>query len=220
MAIVNGPYIPLSNLVLMADPRNSKCYSGAGTAATNQVDNLGMTLASIGYNGGYWTNAQAGAIQTNASYSLSLSSGFTAIQWLRLDASFGRVGGTFSYTSGANAINFYMGGSQNMRWETYLTGGDLLSNQIIPLNTWFMIAGSFSGTGSAGGSGTSKIYYNGNLDNSGTLAGTASGSAAIQIGVHSGPCYGTIGPTLFYNRALSDTEVKNCFHAYRTSFGL
>lgn len=214
--IVNGPYVPLTGLVLMADPRNSKCYSGAGTAAYNQVDNGALTLSSIGYNGGYWTNAAAGAV-VSGTYNLSLSSGYTVIQWLNLTTT---SGGFFSYTSGSNAINLYAGGSTQMRWETYLTGGDLNSNTLIPTGTWAMWAGSFSGTGAAGGSGTSKLYYNGNLDASGTLAGTASNSATFQIGVHSGPMNGSIGPTLFYNRALSDVEVRNVFHAYRRSFGL
>lgn len=214
--IVNGTYVPLNNLVFMADPRNSKCYSGAGTTAYNQVDNGALTLASIGYNSGYWTNAAAGAV-VSGSYSLSLTSGYTVVQWLNLTTT---AGGTFSYTSGSNAINMYMGGSTRMRWETYLAGGDLTGNQVLPTSTWFMIAGSFSGTGSAGGSGTSKIYYNGNLDASGTLAGASSNAATIQVGVHSGPMNGSIGPTMFWNRALTDTEVRNVFQAFRTSFGI
>lgn len=214
--IVNGTFVPLSGLVLMADPGNSKCYTGAGTTAYNQTDNTALTLSSIGYNGGAWTNAAAGVVVSPA-YTLSLSSGFTVVQWLNLTTT---AGGTFSYTSGSNAINMYMGGATKMRWETYLTGGDLNGNQVLPTSTWFMIAGSFSGTGSAGGSGTSKIYYNGNLDASGTLAGTASNAATFQIGLHSGPMNGSIGPTMFYNRALSDTEVRNIFHAFRRRFGV
>lgn len=217
MAIIEGTYIPLSSLVLMADPRNVKCYPGSGTAATNQIDNTGLTLSSITYNSGYWVNAAAGVVQSNVSYNLSLTAGFTVIQWLNLTS---RVGGTFSYTSGSNAINLYMGGANQMRWETYLAGGDLNSNTTMPLNTWFMIAGSFSGTGAAGGSGISKIYYNGILDNYNTLAGTASNGANFQIGLHSGAMQGSIGPTLFYNRQLSDNEIRQTFNAYKTSFGL
>lgn len=217
MAIIEGTYIPLSGLALMADPRNTKCYPGSGTAAVNQIDNLGMTLSNITYNSGYWVNAAAGVIQTNATYNLSLSAGFTVIQWLNLTS---RVGGTFSYTSGSNAINLYMGGANQMRWQTYLAGGDLNSNTTMPLNTWFMIAASFSGTGAAGGSGTSRIYYNSILDNTNTLAGTASNGANIQIGLHSGAMQGSIGPTLFYTRQLSDNEVRQTYNAFRTSFGL
>jgi len=217
MSVINGTSIPLSNLVLMADPRNTKCYSGAGAAATNQIDNLGLTVNSITYSGGVWFNNAAGVVQSNSAYSLSLSSGYTVIQWLNLTS---RVGGTFSYTSGLNEINFYMGGANQMRWRTYGSGGDLNSNTTMPLSTWFMIAGSFSGTGSAGGSGTSRIYYNGLLDNYNTVSGTASNSANFQIGLHSGAMQGSIGPTMVYTRQLSDNEIRQTFNAFRTSFGL
>ena len=219
MAITNGTYVPFSNLVMLADPGNSRCYSGFGTTAYNLINQSSanaFTLSSIGYNSGVWTNAAAGVVQS-PTVGLALSSGFTVVQWLNLTTT---AGGTFSYTSGSNAINMYMGGSTRMRWETYLTGGDLTGNQVLPTSTWFMIAGSFSGTGSAGGSGTSKIYYNGNLDNSGTLAGTASNSAAFQIGLHSGPMNGSIGITAFWARALSDQEIRTVFNSYRKRYGI
>jgi len=219
MAVINGTYIPLSGLQLMADPRNVKCYPGSGTAAINQMDNTALTLSGITYSGGYWVNAAAGTIISNASYNLTLGSGYTVIQWLNLTST-NPTGGSFGFTSGSNTANFYMGGATTMRWETYLTGGDLSSNQTFQANTWAMWAGTFSGTGSAGGSGTSSIYYNGNLDNTATKAGSASINSTFQIGIYSGPMTGSIGPSLFYSRALSATEIKTVFNAYRSSFGL
>jgi len=217
MSVAIGPFIPLSGLAFMADPRNTKCYPGTGTAAFNQIDNQGLTLSSASaWSGNYFTPGAAFTIASNNAYSLSMTSGYTVIQFMNLIS---RAGGTFGYTSGSNTANLYMGNATNMRWQTYLTGGDLTSNSTVPLNTWHCWAGSFSGTGSAGGTATSKLYYNGVLDAQNNVAGSASIAGNFQI-FYSGPPNGSIGPTLFYNRVLSDLEVKTCFQAYRASFGI
>jgi hypothetical protein len=217
MAINIGPSIPLSGLAFMADPRNTKCYTGTGTTAYNQIDNSAITLSSsAGWSGGYFVPAASIAIQSNNTYNLSLSSGYTVIQFMNLTS---RAGGTFGYTAGSNTANLYMGNATNMTWGTYLTGGTLTSNTTVPTGQWHSWAGSFSGTGSPGGSGTSKLYYNGILDNQATLNGSASINSNIAL-YYSGPPNGQLGPTLFYSRVLSDTEVRNVFMAYRSYFGL
>ena len=217
MSVYNGPYIPMNNLVLMADPRNTKCYPGSGTAAVNQVDNAGITLSNVSYSAGSFICGGSSVLQTNPVYSLSLSSGYTLIQFMYLNS---RAGGTFNYTSGSNQANFSMLGASKMNWQTYVTSGNLASLTDAPLTTWHCWAGTFSGTGSAGGSGTSKLFYNGVLDNSGTVNGTASNSANIQLGIYSAGMNGSLGPTLFYNRVLSDTEVRLVFNAYRGYYGI
>jgi hypothetical protein len=217
MSINIGPFIPLSGLVFMADPRNTKCYPGTGTAAYNQIDNQALTLSSSSaWSGNYFTPGAAYTISSNNSYSLTLSSGYTVIQFMNLTT---KAGGTFGYTSGSNTANLYMGNGNVMQWGSYLTGGTLSSNTTVPTGVWHSWAGSFSGTGSPGGTGTSKIYYNGVLDNQGSLAGSASIAGNFQL-FYSGPPNGQLGPTLFYSRVLSDTEVRTVFQAYRTSFGI
>jgi len=218
MAINIGPYVPLSGLVYMADPRNSKCYPGTGTTAYNQIDNSALTLSSASaWSGNYFTPNASYAITSNNAYNLSLSSGYSVIQFMNLTS---RAGGTFGYTSGSNTAYMYMGNGNNMLWGTYLSPVTTLqSNTTVPLNQWHSWAGTFSGTGTPGGTATAKIYYNGILDNQATQAGSASNNASIQL-FYSGPPNGQLGPTLFYNRVLSDSEVRSVFQAYRSYFGL
>ena len=220
MAVINGAYVPLGGLVLMADPRNSKCYPGSGTSAINQMDNSLFTLSSITYSGGNWYNSAGGTIISNNSYNLTLGSGYTVVQWLNVPST-NPTGGSFGFTNGNNTANFYMGGASTMRWETYLTGGDLSSNTTFKANTWGMWAGTFSGTATSGGVATSSIYYNGDLDNtSASKQGANAINATFQLGIYSGPMTGYLGPTLFYSRALSQPEIKLIFNAYRSNFGL
>jgi hypothetical protein len=218
MATIAGPYVPLNNLVLTLDPRNTKCWNQSGSSAVNQIDNSGVTLSSItlGSQNSFNNNA-AGAIQTNSSYNLSLLAGCTVVQWLNLTS---RAGGTFNYSSAPQNIFLYMGGGTAMQWSTYQTGGTLNSNTTVPLNTWHMWAATFSGAVTNGGSGTSNIYYNGILDNTGTVNGTVSQNAVFQVGIYSAPCQGNIGPTMFWNRALSAAEIRSVFQSHRSYYGI
>lgn len=216
MAIVNGTYVPLSNLMFMADPRNSKCYVGSGTTAKNQVDNTNLTMTSTGYAGSVWT-ATALPIQSAATYSPTMPAGYTIIQWINPTT---QAGGTFNFTAGSNVASLSMRATTKMYFQSY-SATDLVSNSTTTTGAWQMWAATFSGTGTAGGSGTAKIFLNGNLDNSATQAGSASISSVVQIGVTAyGVASSQIGPTLFYTRALSDTEVRNVFQAYRGWFSL
>jgi hypothetical protein len=108
-------------------------------------------------------------------------------------------------------------GATTMTWSTAASGGDLASNNIFVSGQWAMWCGTYAG-GST--SATSSIYYNGNLDNSATKTGVVSGSSTIAVGLAGSFSTSTVGPTLFYNRALTATEVRLIFQAYRTSFGL
>jgi len=217
MSFTIGPSIPLSNLVYYLDPFNIKSYSGSGSTAYNLIDNLPSTLSSISYASGSFSNATAGAISSGASYNLSLTNGFTVMQFLNLNS---RTGGFFNYISGSNSINLYAGNLTQLRWETYGSGGDLYSNTTIPLNQWHCWTCTFAGVPTGGQTATSSIYYNGILDNSGTLSGPSSNNSTFQVGVQSGPCNGLIGPTLFWNTALSASQVRASYIALKGRYGL
>jgi hypothetical protein len=217
MASTFGPNISLTNLAFYVDPLNVKSYPGSGTAATNLIDNTGATLSSITYSGGAFVNAGGGLIAGATSYNLSLSGGFTVMQFLNLST---RQGGYFNYISGSNSINLYSGGLTQMRWQTYSTGGDLYSNTAIPTGVWHSWCGTFAGTGTAGGSAVSSLYYNGILDNSSTVAGANANNATMQIGYQGGSCNGSIGPTLFWNRVLTASEVRAVHVALKGRYGI
>jgi hypothetical protein len=217
MASRFGPYVSLTNLAFYIDPLNVKSYPGSGTTAYNLIDNQTATLSGVTTSGGAFSNAGSGVIAGTASYNLSLSGGYTLIQFMNLTS---RQGGYFNYVSGSNSINLYSGGLTQMRWETYGSGGDIYSNTTIPTGVWHSWAGTFSGTGSAGGSGTSKIYYNGILDNSGTVSGATSNNATFQLGYQGGAMNGLLGPSLFWNRVLTDSEVRAVHVALKGRYGI
>ena len=217
MASTFGPNVSLTNLVFYIDPLNVKSYPGSGTAATNLIDNTGATLSSITYSGGAFVNAGGGVIAGATSYNLSLTAGYTVMQFMNLNT---RQGGYFNYISGSNSITLYSAGLNNMTWTTYGSGGTLYSATTIPLNTWHSWTGTFSGTGSAGGAGTANLYLNGILDNTASQAGATSNNATMQIGYQSGSCNGSIGPTLVWNRELSASEVRAVHVALKGRYGI
>ena len=217
MAGTIGPSVSLTNLVFYLDPQNIKSYPGSGTAATNLIDNIGSTLSSITYSSSSFNNAGSGIITSNQSYNLSLTAGYTVFMFMNLTS---RQGGYFNYISGSNSINLYSGGLTQMRWETYGSGGDLYSNTTIPTGVWHSWAGTFSGTGSAGGSGTANIWYNGLLDNTATVAGATANNATFQVGYQGGSCNGLIGPVLFWNRELVASEIRAVHVALKGRYGI
>ena len=217
MASRFGPYVSLTGLVLYIDPYNVKSYPGSGTTAYNLIDNQTSTLSSVTYGSTSFVNAGTGLIAGGTSYNLNLAAGYTVIQFMNLTS---RQGGYFNYIAGSNSINLYSGGLTTMRWETYASGGDLYSSSTIPLNTWHSWAGTFSGTASAGGSGTGSLYLNGILDNTATVNGTNTNNATFQLGYQGGAMNGLLGPTLFWNRALSASEVRAVHVALKGRYGI
>ena len=214
-----GPYIPMQSLVYYLDPYNTqKCYAGSGTTAYNLIDNSPATLSNIAHSSASFSNSGSGAITSSASYNLSLTGGFTMMQFLNLTSA---QGGFVNYVSGSNQIDFYAGGLTQMRWDTYSTGGSLYSSTAIPTGKWACWTGTFSGVSVSGTNGISSIYYNGVLDStSTTIAGPASNNATFQVGVYSAPCNGLIGPTLFWNTALTASQVRAAFVALKGRYGL
>jgi len=217
MASRFGPYIPLTNLVFYVDPLNVKSYPGSGTTAYNLIDNQTATLSNVTFSGGAFSNVGTGVVAGTASYNLSLSGGYTVIQFMNPTT---RQGGYFNYLSGSNSITMSSLGLNNMKWQTYASGGDLYSNTTIPTGVWHSWTGTFSGTGSAGGSGTSKLYLNGILDNTATVAGATTNNATFQLAYQGGAMNGLLGPSLFWNRALSDSEVRAVHVALKGRYGI
>jgi len=126
MASRFGPYIPLTNLVFYVDPLNVKSYPGSGTTAYNLIDNQTATLSNVTFSGGAFSNVGTGVVAGTASYNLSLSGGYTVIQFMNPTT---RQGGYFNYLSGSNSITMSSLGLNNMKWQTYASGGDLYSDE-------------------------------------------------------------------------------------------
>ncbi len=96
--------------------------------------------------------------------------------------------------------------------DTYVspTQKGVTSNATIPLNKWTYLTGSFDGT-------TWRIYVNGTLDSSNVQSAPVATSAKLEIGaadiIGSPGQYfpGKIDDARIYNRALSNTEIKQLY---------
>jgi hypothetical protein len=83
-------------------------------------------------------------------------------------------------------------------------------NSALPLNTWTYICGTINGT-------TGKIYINGKLKISGTVATPKTSSYPLNIGAYSDlqyPFNGLIDDVRLYNRVLSNDEVLQLYKAH------
>ncbi len=109
----------------------------------------------------------------------------------------------------ANKMSFFLNGT---------SGGWLQSSANANSGNWTYVVATWSG-------GTSSIYLNGVLDNSGTRSGTLqTGTAALYLGYRSDGAgsylNGSLGNFQLYNRALAAAEVLQNYNIQRTRFGV
>lgn len=132
-------------------------------------------------------------LTTSTSYMiLSKNSGTTKNFWL--------------YGQGAspNAITIQGNGSQVVN-----SSGSFLNT-----NTWYFITATYDGT-------TTKLYVNGEFNNSGTNPAYSTTTTPLRIGITNeltAPFDGQIGTVLIYGRALTKSEVKQLMVASNSMF--
>lgn len=93
-----------------------------------------------------------------------------------------------------------------------------LSGGTLSANTWYIVTFTYDGS-------SPKVYVNGNLTNSATNAGSLKTSDTNNFYIGTGPGVsqfvdGLISFSLIYNRALSDSEVKQNYNALKGRFGI
>lgn len=150
-------------------------------------------------------------------YDLDLRNGYTAImvaKWNNFN------GGSFEVINqNPKFLNFYNGGNSVLRLETY-AGNAMNAVTPITLGKYTFVAGTFSGVSSNGASGTARIYMNGRLDNTATLAGYTDIRSRFRLGAYAGYFNGSIAYFMFYNKRLTDSEIQQNYNALKTRFGL
>lgn len=220
MGLSHSPRIVTNGLVLALDAGNTKSYPGSGTTWTDLSGSaLNGTLNGPTYNSDNLGNLifdGSNDTVTTSSTTISLTAGFTAMMGIKWN-NFG--GGSFQFNAAPGFINFYNGNSSNLRWETY-QGNATSSTQSLSTGKIYFVAGTFSGVASNGSTGTAKIYINGTLDKTATLAAAASITSSFTLGEYAGYTNGTIYNFIFYNRELIAAEIQQNFNALRGRFGL
>lgn len=84
------------------------------------------------------------------------------------------------------------------------SGGSIFGNDALTINGWRYVCGTINGT-------TGKVYSDGKLLNTGTVAAPKTASLPINIGAYGDLQYsfsGVIDDVRIYNRTLSDQEIK------------
>lgn len=219
--------IATDGLVLCLDAANPRSYPLSGTS-WNDLSGNGNNgdLAAGNMGSGNWTNGvfdfdgSNEQIITN-NVELNLNNGMTIIQFLKPTSILsGSYIGSFSYRNGLHNINLLHFDTGVIRLETYGSNQLYSPSGLFNIGDWYFCAGSFSGTTTDGGSGTSKIYFNGELVISGTRNGTPGTTAPFIIGTYGRYFNGFISNTLFYNRELSAQEIRQNYNSIRGRYGI
>ena len=231
MGLSHSPGIVTSGLVFMIDPGNSRSYAGSGLTVNGLVGGLGGTLVngtgfSSADNGSFFFDGTNDYINTNI-FSSSIgftSSNFTISLWTKIK-DYSQYNAFVTRTSGnlPAPLDFFIlnDGSYAPGYINVNLGGvagwnSIMSSSVFPL-TWTYLTFMLNST-------TMSIFYNGVLNNTGTLTATRVESAnSIKIGTREDGftrMNGNISQVQIYNRALSSTEIRQNFNATRKRYGV
>ena len=238
------PYIPSSGLRMYLDP--SKASSTNGTATTDWLDlggyGTGFRPAGQGGGGGSNPTYNSGATRIDKYWTLNGTDAFwykdrssninggitqfdtsalTFIAWIRQTTAQNMMfGGLFTKEGADRDYNFYLYSSTTTNWDGFhfSSARGTVSNTVQTftapaLNTWHMV--SFTISVAAG----ITYYLNGSSVGTGTMSSfTATSSYPVKLGGGDNYTKGQIGPTLFYNRVLSSTEITQVYNHFQPTY--
>lgn len=222
MSVSNGPSTVNSNLTVLLDAADKNSYPGSGTlwfdlsggGYSSSLDN-GPTFSTV--NGGVivfdGVNDNAGSAQTGwfSNTNITISTWYMV---LAAPSTFSQVAGAAT-TAGA----IYMSSGLNTFPQLTFTvaGTRSTSGTTVVLNTWYNSVATWSS------GDTIKHYINGVLLNqSAVVTDTLVAFNGYSICYYSAGTYlnARIAQIMFYNRALSASEIAQNYSATKTRFGL
>ena len=231
MGLDHSPAIITDGLVFYLDPANKRSYAGSGLTVNGLVGGLGGTLVngtgfSSADNGSFFFDGTNDYINTNI-FSSSIgftSSNFTISLWTKIK-DYSQYNAFVTRTSGnlPAPLDFFIlnDGSYAPGYINVNLGGvagwtGIMSSSVFPL-TWTYLTFMLNST-------TMSIFYNGVLNNTGTLTATRVESAnSIKIGTREDGftrMNGNISQVQIYNRALTQQEIVQNYNATKGRFGL
>jgi hypothetical protein len=241
------PFIPSSGLRMYLDPSKASSTNGTATTDWLDLSgyNTGFRPAGVqnaagysgtnpAYNNGatridkYWTLNGSDSFwykdrNTNINGGITQfdTSAITYIAWVRQTANQGATfGGLFSKEGADRDYNFYLYSSGASAWDGYhfATARGTVSNTIQTfsapaLNTWHMVAVTVSAAAGI------TYYLNGSSVGTGTISAfTATTAYPVKIGAADNYAKCQLGPTLFYNRVLSSTEITQVYNHFQPTY--
>lgn len=140
----------------------------------------------------------------NNSTSLNVSSTFTYEGWIKIESTAELFPTIFSRS--ANNAMWVQGGNTSHNWllAARINGGDIAATTTIPENIWTHVALTYE-------NGSAKLFINGNLDASASLANPGTGFD-LYLGYWNGIGRlfdGSIDEFRIWNRALCFNEIQN-----------
>ena len=241
------PYIPSSGLRMYLDPSKASSTNGtattdwldlggygtgvrpagvtnsAGYSGTNPAYNNGATRIdkywTLNGSDSYWYKDRSSNI--NGGITQFDTSAMTFVTWVRQTANQGATyGGLFSKEGADRDYNFYLYSSTATAWNGFhfATARGTVSNAVQTftapaLNTWHMVAVTVSAAAGI------AYYLNGSSVGTGTVtAFAATTSYPIKLGAADNYAKCQLGPTLFYNRVLTSTEISQVYNYFQPTY--
>lgn len=241
------PHIPSSGLRMYLDPSKASSTNGTATTDWLDLSgyNTGFRPAGVqnaaGYTGSnptynngatridkYWTLNGTDAYwykdrssNINAGITQFDTSAITYIAWIRQTTAQNMMFGALFTKDGADRdYNFYLYSSTTTNWDGFhfSSARGTVSNTVQTfsapaLNTWHMVAVTVSAAAGI------AYYLNGSSVGTGTMSAfTATSAYPVRIGGGDNYTKGQLGPTLFYNRVLSSTEITQVYNHFQPTY--
>ena len=233
-----SPAIVANDLEILLDAGNAKSYPGSGTAWSDISGNEKDYNITFDTGGGFSSDyggyiyfgsgtTGSGAFYADANYSIFNVATSTATMsfWVRKKATSTNGADIFTMDrDDANGVRIYMtpASSGSIYFSTNGQSDQLVAGTTFYQDIWYNVVCTLAST-------QKKIYLNGVLDGSQTVAATTisrSGSnedTIANLGSSASNGYqfkGDFASVIFYRRALSAAEVKQNFNAHRSRFRL
>jgi hypothetical protein len=221
--VSGGPNIVVDGLVLSLDAANTKSYPGTGTVWSDlsRNGNNGTLTNGPTFNAGNGGNIVFDGVNDFISIlgSTSITTATLLIWVYRNGAQPNYAGLFYSRGTSVSGIGFY-GTTNNLSytWNNAPNTYNFNSGLLVPNLQWSMCAVSVSASnavlyvGSSNGllSSTNNISHSSSIINFLRIASDAFWS----------PFKGSVSNAMFYNRALSQTEILQNFNTTKGRFGL
>ena len=178
--------------------------------------NGGVTFVDGKYGKSASFDGTSGYVQMTNSPSLNPTSQITISTWIKINSF--PLDYAMIFDSGSTwpwyGYQLYCNGTGNVVFEMYTTADSYVTSRTISTGTWYMLTTTYDGS-------NYKIYLNGILDSSGAKTGNINytimvnptiGKRAPSYGVSPYFLNGQIDEPMFFNRALSDTDVKALYN--------
>jgi hypothetical protein len=221
--VSGGPNIVVDGLVLSLDAANTKSYPGTGTVWSDlsRNGNNGTLTNGPTFNAGNGGNIVFDGVNDFISIlgSTSITTATLLIWVYRNGAQPNYAGLFYSRGTSVSGIGFY-GTTNNLSytWNNAPNTYNFNSGLLVPNLQWSMCAVSVSASNAVLYVGSS----NGLLSSTNNISHSSSIINALRIASDNfwSPFKGSVSNAMFYNRALSQTEILQNFNTTKGRFGL